>query len=46
MQGLGFEGDVNINGGLQHCSAMWYFAVSTFGRKNIPLSFLLNRVAA
>jgi hypothetical protein len=45
-QGLGFAVDVNTDGGLQHCVAMWNFAVSTFGKKKIPVSLVLNREAA
>jgi hypothetical protein len=39
VQGLGFEVDVNTDGGLEDCFAMWYFAVSTFGRNKIPPVF-------
>jgi hypothetical protein len=46
MQDLGFEGDLNIDGGFQRCVATWYFAVSTFVWNKIPLSSLLNMEAA
>jgi hypothetical protein len=46
MQGLSFEVDVNIDGGLQHCFIMWYFAVSSFRTIKIPPSLGLNTAAA
>jgi hypothetical protein len=46
MQGLGFAVGVSTGGGLHHCVAIWYVAVSTFATNKTRLSVGLNVQAA
>jgi hypothetical protein len=45
MQDLGLQVYVNIDGGLQHCAIIWYFAVSASGCNEVPPLFELNMEA-